>query len=160
MKEYIIEIENLVKELDEQKKKKLKIDVLMRMLNMLKDEPNHKLLSDFDELKKLLTEVIQHYNKTKIKVYRQYFHNIQEAVEKEFGYVEKGALIGRYVGIWIAMGSGIGLIMGMIIGSGIDNIGVGVALGPGFGTAIGIVIGSGIIGTSKEKEADSKGLTY
>jgi len=40
------------------------------------------------------------------------------------------------MGIWVALGAGIGTA----IGAGVGNVGVGVALGAGVGTAIGAIL--------------------
>ena len=49
---------------------------------------------------------------------------------------------GRTIGAYLAIGSGLGLTFGVVIGAVTDNVGIWVALGPIIGAGIGIAIGS------------------
>jgi len=142
-------LEAQVKDLNEEDRKKLKIDVLQRLIKKLEHDEHPEIEANLERL-------IQDVPKAAVdphtrKAYRKSRQAIQVKARKAFGYVEKGSLKREASGSWM----GLGIALGVAMGAGMDN--------PGAGIGIGIAIGAGIgasKGTKDEKKAEQAGLIY
>lgn len=133
--------------LTEKQQRNFLFDELERLMNKLEpfndSEFEGKINQVFKELKIILED-----SKTKKKSYYKEFNELKSLVKEKYGFVPKGSVQGQYMGLGIAIGTGIGA--GFI------------SINPAFigvGIPFGIVIGSAI-GASKEKELNEQGKLY
>ncbi len=143
------ELDARVSKLTEEDQKKLKTEVLQRLLDKLEQAENAEIEQD---LAGLIQEIpYSPVNRATRKSLRVSLGRIQKKVKKVFGYVEKDSVKGSYVGV--------GMALGMAMGSG---IGTGMGLtggGTGIGMMMGLIIGISI-GAAQEKKAEAEGLIY
>lgn len=138
-----------VKDLNEKDNSQLKIDELERLINKIKDDNNQNIESQLRELIRKIPSSPVEFSERKLWV--KSFQGIQKTVEKTYGYILKGSLIGKY----LAIGVGLGVAFGPALGAAFGNIGAAI----GIGIALGAGIGS-YLGTEAEKKAQANGLVY
>lgn len=145
----IQEFEDQTKNLNKGDRKKLKINVLKRLINKLEKDENGEIEQ---ALEHLISQIPKPpVDRTARKSFKKSLTRLQKTVEKTFGYIEKGSFQGKYIGQWV----GIGIALGVAFGAGVNNPGVGIAIGISIGAAIGTSVGA-----SAEKKAENKGLVY
>lgn len=126
---------------------KLQFDKCERIVEKLKTfESTCKICETFlldleEQISHLVSMDI--YEKETVKEFTKLLGIITSHLQKEHHIVSSG----YYLGIYMTMGTSIGMLFGLTI---FDNIGVGMALGTAFGVMIGI---------SLDADAKKKGLT-
>ena len=142
--EYKNNIQVVIDNISENDNKKLRLEVLLRLLDKL--EP-----LDDSVLNEHILNLINRLNNLKPEDYRSFkkeFTKIRNYVSKNHKIYAKGELQQTYMAIGISIGIAIGA--GMMT---FNSAGIGV------GIAIGVAIGLSI-GTSKEKQEEEKGNIY
>ncbi len=142
-------IESITKELEKKLKKKLQVDILIHLIKKLEHTIAPDIHSLFTELEQELRTSVN--NRKPSRAYKKQLATIQKVVEKQFGFVEAGALKERYMGMGIAIGVAIGAGTGTAFVNAGARIGVTIALGVVFGT---------FVGERLVKQASEKGLLY
>ena len=147
MEKYVKEFTMLIENFDEKTKKRLNTQVLVNLLNKIKDKNN----SDIDQL---VNELLSTFKGTANmesfdqKLYRKQYALLVKTVRTTFGYIAKGTLVGEKMSIGIAIG--------VAIGAGLMTINAGFI---GIGIAIGVSLGL-VFGSSQEKKEEEKGNIY
>ena len=144
---FINDIENITKDYDEKRLKKLHIESLKGLGKREILFENQEMRNTLYELKTILSNIDSDYKVNK-KVYLKMFNKLKEKLAKEFDLYETGATKGKYAGY--------GLVFGLIFGSVFTTINPALI---GIGMPIGLIFGSGI-GTKKEKALFEAGKVY
>lgn len=143
MNQYIEQIDAITHQMDEDRKKLLRLDVLKRLIEILDEEKLKEIQEDLDKLMALLKIVSDNYKRQTRKEYIQKYQSIKSYLRSKYSYVEKGSLFGIYLGIFFPLGTAFGVIF--------NNIGLGISLGLLAAAAFSLLF---------EKDAEKKGLTY
>ncbi len=144
------ELETNLRDINEEDRKGLKVDVLQRLIKKLEKDEDSDIAQDLERLIQDLPG--SPIDRMRRKACRKSLRAIQKKVKKAFGYVERGTLKDGYMGAWLAIG--------IALGAGIDS---GAGEGSGSGVGIGIIAGLLIgisVGRAEEKKAERKGLVY
>lgn len=154
----ITKLRDMKLDLDSKQIKKLSIEELKNLLAKLID----KQLIDGSETAKdveiLINQVFDDLddviksrvlNKVELKAYKKSYSTLVAKVKDVYNLVATGSLQSEYMGIGIALGTGIGVALMAATNPAFMSI----------GTGIGIAIGAGI-GAQKEKEAKAEGRLY
>jgi hypothetical protein len=117
--------------------KKYKLDFLLRVAKRVAEfcpECGHCQLfqQEITTLVQDLSNLIQLPDKQKRRNYHKKINHIVKHLQSEHKLVVQG----QNVGLWISIGTAIGVA----IGAGMDSIGGGIPIGIGIGTAIGIAL--------------------
>ena len=117
--------------------KKYKLDLLLRVAKRIADfsfECGGCQLSqqEITTLTQDLGNLVQMPDKGGRKRYLKKINRIVKHLQSEHKLVTQG----QNVGLWIAIGSGIGVALG----AGMDNVGGGIPIGIAIGTAVGIAL--------------------
>lgn len=147
MKAYINKISSFDFNTNQKKQKKLKIDLLISLLEKISDKKNDKVREYLDLMMKELSDI----DKDELfdsKAYHKYFILLKKEVKDIYGYVPKGSVQEEYMAIGVGMGVAIGAALA------ISNV-IFLAIGIPIGTAIGLTLGA-----SKEKTLEKEGKLY
>ncbi|MEM9328461.1 MAG: hypothetical protein AAGA85_22525 [Bacteroidota bacterium] len=142
------ELENRAKDIDDGDKKKLKIDLLGRLIDKLENDEHSEIEQGFASLVQQLSR--SPINRATQKSFRKSLRSIQKQAKTAFGYVEKGSVVGSSMALGVALGVSLGIT---VFGSGEPGSGIGIGVG------VGIAIGVGL-GSAKEKKLEKQGLLY
>lgn len=136
----------LTNNLNIKKKKKLRISLLLRLLEKTKDKTDKEFKESVSDLVKLLNDVINEgYNK---KTFLKNLWTLKENVRKKYGFFDKGELMGETIGISVAIGLAVGAGL-MTLES--TFIAIGISIGAGVGVAVG---------ANRERKESDKGNIY
>lgn len=139
------EFENYINQFEEKMAKKLQLPVIIRLINKLNENniEDDKIRETLSELQSLLN-VIDNEDRNQKKQYRKSYRMLIDYADKTFEYKQKGTITNMYIGVGVALGTGMIAWNPALIGAGI---------------AIGIAIGVAI-GTTLEKKAEKEGKIY
>ncbi|MEO0471574.1 MAG: hypothetical protein AAF206_18230 [Bacteroidota bacterium] len=142
-------IENHAQTLTRSERKKLRLEVLLRLVQKLEEAEN-------DEMEAELVQLFEQMPDSPVesesqKTFRAALKQTKRIVRDRLGYVEKGSLRVRHHGLAVVLG----MVAGILLGSAMGNVGVGI----GIGVCLGLVV-STRIGLAEEKKAQEKGLVY
>lgn len=147
MNEFGLQIESVSKHLDEKQKKRLQVDVFIRLCKKLEEIESTEINNSIKETFNLLQEYVRDESVKKSQ-YMKSFNALKKLVRDELGFTRKGQIAEEMTGIGIALGVAIG---GGFVGINPAFVGIGLP--------IGLAIGAGI-GRKKEEQAESEGKTY
>lgn len=142
-------LEALRKPLSEADSKKLKLEVIQRLLIKLEREEHAEIEQDMERLIQQIPDAAK--DSAIRKSFLKSLNAIQNKVKQAFGYVERGSLKGSFLGV--------GMAMGLCMGAGIGSVSEGMGFGVGLGMMIGLIIGL-VMGGGREKKAEEAGLMY
>ena len=120
--------------LSEKESKKYKLDLLLRIAKRIDDFSPHcgecqTFQQEITRLVQELSLLVQMPSKESQKSYSRTINGMVKHLQKSHKLVSKG----QNLGIWMAIGAGIGVA----IGTALDNPGIGTPIGIGIGLAIG-----------------------
>ena len=123
--------------LSKKEAKKYKLDLLLRVAKRVADfspECGGCQLSqqEITTLTQDLGNLVQMPDKRKRQSYLKKINKTVKHLQSEHKLITRG----QNIGLWVAIGSGIGVALG----AGMDNVGGGIPIGIGIGTAIGIAL--------------------
>jgi hypothetical protein len=142
---YLNQLNEIESQLTEKEIKKYQLDCLKRLDAFLIGKVDHDIIVTLGAIVSDLSDI---QDKESAKLYKKRFCAFKQKLEKDYNFHEKGALQSKYLGVGIAIGSGIGVAL--------------IASNPAFysiGIGCGLAIGAGI-GNQKEKEAAAEGRIY
>lgn len=143
-------VEKLTVNFNDKEVKKLRLAIILRLLNKL----NEEAIVD-EEIEQMVTKVIgsldaiKNGDMNKIKDCNKLVRALIDYVRNTLGFVTKGTYPAIYMGIGMIIGSGIGVTFFMAINPAFM----------GLGTGAGIALGLGV-GSMLEKKADKEGKLY
>ena len=117
--------------------KKYKLDLLLRVAKRVADFSSdcgecQMFQQEITKLTQDLGYLVQMPNKERRKSYFKTINNIIKHLQKYHKLVTEG----QNIGIWMALGSGIGVA----IGAGMESVAIGIPIGVGIGVAIGAAL--------------------
>ena len=117
--------------------KKYKLDLLLRVARRVADFSDEcgqcqLFQPEITTLAQDLSSLVQMPDKARRKIYLKTINKIVKHLQSEHKLVTQG----HHVGLWIAIGSGIGVALG----AGMDNVGGGIPIGMAIGVAIGLAL--------------------
>jgi len=123
--------------LSKKDQKKYKLDLLLRVARRVADFSDEcgqcqLFQPDITTLAQDLGSLVQMPDKARRKIYLKTINKIVKHLQSEHKLVTQG----HHVGLWIAIGSGIGVALG----AGMDNVGGGIPIGMAIGVAIGLAL--------------------
>ena len=123
--------------LNKKGQKKYKLDLLLRVARRVADFSDEcgqcqLFQPDITTLARELGNLVQMPDKARRKRYLKKINHIIKHLQSEHKLVTQG----HNVGLWTAIGSGIGVALG----AGMDNVGGGIPIGIAIGVAIGIAL--------------------
>ena len=123
--------------LDKKEIKKYKLDLLLRIAGRLAEfSPECGQCQIFQqEITTFVQELSYLIQSPQKEGRKRYFRTINRII-KHFQHEHKLVKSGQYVGLWMAIGSGIGVA----IGTGMGNLGAGMPIGITIGTGIGMML--------------------
>jgi len=149
---------DVVKEIDKHKDtfskrgyKKYKLDLLLRMAKRVASFSAdcgecQNFQGEITKLAKDLGNLVQ-ASKEERKSYFKMINSILKHLQKHHELITEGENVAIWIGIGIAIGSG----MSIVFGVGSDNSGMGMPIGAGIGIAIGSAIGSYLDAKAKKE---------
>ncbi|MFA1819702.1 hypothetical protein ACDX78_05805 [Virgibacillus oceani] len=140
-------LNELGKTVDEEIAKKLELEKCDRIIQKLSSfspdcEACDQHFIDLENHIMQLRDKSDQLTEEDIKQHKQIIDDISAHLQKEHKLVTKG----YYLSIYISMGAGIGVVLGLLV---FDNIGLGLPIGFG----IGVAIGAGL-----DADAEKKGM--
>ena len=142
---YRKELELITRDYSDKQLKKLRICSLLRLADKLQTYNDNEIESMMIEVKDLLS---RSEDMLDYKSYKNKICEIKKLVTSKFDLQERGSVSSQYVGIGIAIGTGVGVAF-MSINAAMMSV----------FTALGIVFGTSI-GNQKEKALDKEGKIY
>jgi len=123
--------------LSKKDQKKYKLDLLLRVARRVADFSDEcgqcqLFQPEITTLTQDLGSLVQMPDKARRKIYLKTINKIVKHLQSEHKLVTQG----HNVGLWVAIGSGIGVA----IGAGMDNVGGGIPIGMAIGVAIGMAL--------------------
>ncbi len=143
-------IQDLASSLDKKTAEKLRLPVLLRLIQKLNDKEikDEQVFSQISDLTQVLEAVVQG-DRSRLKAYRDSLNELTEMVRTKHGLVAKGYYTSLYLSIGIALGAGIGTALMAAVNVSFMAIGIGV------GISLGVAFGAG-----REDKLDKDGLLY
>lgn len=141
---YSKEVESICRDYNDKELKKLRVCSLKRLADKLQTYEDTEIEHLMEEVKSLLSSDPL----ANLKVYRRKVTEVKTLVTKKLDLQERGSVSSQYVGIGIALGTGIGVAF----------ISINTAMMSVF-TGLGIVFGSSL-GNQKEKALEKEGKIY
>ena len=123
--------------LPKKEQKKYKLDLLLRVARRVADFSDEcgqcqLFQPDITTLAQDLGNLVQMPDKARRKHHLKKIDHIVKHLQSQHKLVTQG----HHVGLWIAIGSGIGVALG----AGMDNVGGGIPIGMAIGVAIGLAL--------------------
>ena len=123
--------------LSKKEQKRYKLDLLLRVARRVADFSDEcgqcqLFQPEITTLTQDLGSLVQMPDKARRKIYLKTINHIIKHLQSEHKLVTQG----HNVGLWTAIGSGIGVALG----AGMDNVGGGIPIGIAIGVAIGIAL--------------------
>lgn len=147
MNNYHDKIKSLANYFDEQENKKYQTDILLRLVDKIKDIENIEIEQLVKDTYESLME-LNNFEKVLFKKYYKSLSLLKSTTRSKYKLSPRGAIKSEFTGFGIAIGVAFGSIFASTNPAFI-----------GMGIPIGLAIGIGI-GSKKEKEAEDAGKTY
>lgn len=147
MEEYISKLENISQKYNAKQRKKLQIDVFVRLCKKLTENQDEEINSLIKETFDFLQEYTRDES-IKKKSYIKSFRALKKQVRDQLGFTPKGLIQEEMTGIGIAIGVALG---GGFVGVNPAFVGIGIPIGLAIGAAMG---------KKKEDQAENEGKTY
>ena len=154
----VVPLEQMVQEFEPKKAKKLNVQQLLNLINVLLEKnlidnsnASREIETDITDTHKLLIDIFEdtYGDRTKVKVYKKAYNKLIAKVKEVFDLQPEGSVQSTYMAIGIALGTGIGTALMSATNSAFMSIGL----------SMGIVFGVSI-GNKKEKEAKLAGKLF
>lgn len=144
------EIAELISRFNEKQRKQFRVEEMPRIIDKLieRNIDDEWIVKTIEQLFEYLRR-LENGELTLKKEYQKLFADLKKQIQKKYDLVPKGYYAGMYMSLGLSFGTALGVAFMNTVNTSFLPIGIGAGL------SIGVAIGS-----SKDKDAEAKGLVY